>query len=78
MGLALFLMDGQISATPTHQFHGVFLNGPTFLKSMDAQYMGELFIKVIEDVGVDSCMQIITDNAPVCKAVGMIIEAKYP
>ena len=23
-------------------------------------------------------MQIITDNAPVCKAVGMIVEAKYP
>ena len=44
----------------------------------DAQFMGELFIKVIEDVGVDSCVQIITDNAPVCKAAGMIVEAKYP
>ena len=48
------------------------LNGPVFLKSVDAlgqykdaQYMGELFIKIIEDVGVDSCVQIITDNAPV-------------
>jgi hypothetical protein len=40
--------------------------------------MGELFIKVIEDVGVDSCVQIITNNALVCKAVGMIVEAKYP
>ena len=40
--------------------------------------MGELFIKIIEDVGVDSCVQIITDNAPVCKAVSMIVEAKYP
>ena len=40
--------------------------------------MGELFIKVIEDVGVDSCVQIITDNAPVCKAASMIVEAKYP
>jgi len=36
------------------------LNGPVFLKLMDAlgqykdaQYMGELFIKVIEGVGVD-------------------------
>ena len=38
--------------------------------------MGELFIKVIEDVG--ACVQIITDNAPVCKVVGMIVEAKYP
>ena len=40
--------------------------------------MGELFIKVMKDVGVDSCVQIITDNALVCKAAGMIVEAKYP
>ena len=60
-------------------------NGPVFLKAVDAvgkyknaAYMGELFIKVIEDVGVDSCVQIITDNAPVCKAAGLIVEAKYP
>eukprot|EP00253_Pinus_taeda_P018206 PITA_18206 len=61
------------------------LNGPVFLKLVDAlgqyndaQYMGELFIKVIEDVVVDSCVQIITDNVLVCKAAGMIVEAKYP
>eukprot|EP00253_Pinus_taeda_P034875 PITA_34875 len=61
------------------------LNGPVFLKAVDtlgeykdAQFIGELFIKVIEDVGVDSCVQIITDNAPVCEAAGMIVEAKYP
>jgi hypothetical protein len=61
------------------------LNGPVFLKAVnalgkykDAHYMGELFITVIEDVGVDSCVQIITDNAPVCKATGMVVEAKYP
>jgi hypothetical protein len=47
-------------------------------KYKDAQYMGELFIKVIEDVGVDSCVQIITDNAPIFKVVVMIVEAKYP
>jgi hypothetical protein len=40
--------------------------------------MGELFIKVIEDVGVDSCVQINPNNAHVCKVVGMIVEAKYP
>ena len=60
-------------------------NGPALLKAVDAlgkykdaQYMAELFIKVIEDVGVESCVQIITDNAPVCKVAGMIVEAKYP
>lgn len=59
-------------------------NGPVFLKAVDAlgqykdaQYMGELFIKVIE-VGIESCVQIITDNAPVCKAAGLIVETKYP
>lgn len=38
-------------------------NGPVFLKAVDAlgqykdaQYMGELLIKVIEDVGVESCV----------------------
>ena len=61
------------------------LNGPVFLKAVDAlgkykdaEYMGGLFIRIIEDVGVDNVVQIITDNAPVCKAAGMIVEAKYP
>ena len=40
--------------------------------------MGDLFIKIIEEVGVDSCVQIIMDNALVCKAAGMIVETKYP
>ena len=60
-------------------------NGPLFLKAVDAlgkykdaQFMVDLFIKTIEEVGVDSCVQIITDNSPVCKAVDMIVEAKYP
>jgi hypothetical protein len=50
----------------------------TLGKYKDAQYMGELFIKVIEDAGVDSCVQIIKDNAPVCKDTGMVVEVKYP
>ena len=45
-------------------------------KYKDAHLMGE--IKTIEEVGVDSCVQIITDNAPVCKAAGMIVDTKYP
>ena len=40
--------------------------------------MGELFIKIIKEVGVDSCVENIIDNAPVCKATGMIVETKYP
>ena len=40
--------------------------------------MCELSIKVIVDIVVDSCVQIITDNAPVCKTASRIVEAKYP
>ena len=79
--------DGWTDATrhPLINFMVSSPNGPALLKMVDAlgkykdaQYMAELFIKVIEDVGVESCVQIITDNAPVCKVVGMIVEAKYP
>jgi hypothetical protein len=70
---------------PLINFVASSLNGPVFLKAVnalgkykDAHYMGEEFIKVIEDVGVDSYVQIIVDNARVCKATGMVVEAKYP
>ena len=70
-----------LARQPLVNFMVSSLNGLVFLKAVDAlgeykdaQYMGELFLKVIEDVGVDSCVKIITDNAPVCKAVGMIVE----
>ena len=60
-------------------------NGPVFLKTMDAlrkykdaHFMGELFIKIIEEVGVDSCVQIIMDNEHVRKVTSMIMETKYP
>ena len=51
--------DGWTDPTqhPLINFMVFSLNGLVFLKSVDAQYMGELFIKVIEDVGVDSCVQ---------------------
>lgn len=57
---------------PLINFMVAFLNGPIFLKAVDvlgkykdAQYIGELFVKVIKDVGVDSCVQIITKNASI-------------
>ena len=60
-------------------------NGPIFLKVVDAlgkykdaQYIFELFIKVIEEVDVDYYVQIIKYNAHICKFVDMIMETKYP
>ena len=79
-------MDGRIQ----HAIHSsIFMvssqNGLVFLKAVDAlgkykdaHFLGELFIKIIEEVGVDSCVQIITGNAPICKVTGMIVETKYP
>ena len=81
----MFLMDGRIPHAILINFMVSSQNGPVFLKAVDAlgkykdaHFMGELFIKTIEEVGVDSCVQIITDNALVCKVVGMIVETKYP
>ena len=81
------VLDGWTDPTrhPLINFMVSSQNGPVFLKAVDAlgkykdaQFMGDLFIKTIVEVGVDSCVQIITDNAPVCKVVGMIVETKYP
>jgi len=49
----------------------------SMVKRAHPSYSNKLFIKVIEDVGVDSCVQINTNNACVCKAGGMVVEAKY-
>ncbi|XP_057790912.1 uncharacterized protein LOC131008025 [Salvia miltiorrhiza] len=35
-------------------------------------------IDVITEVGVPNVVQVITDNAPVCKAAGMLVEQAYP
>jgi hypothetical protein len=43
----------------------------------DGTYMDDLFSKVIEEVGVDSCVQIITNNTLVCKVENLIVETKY-
>lgn len=41
------------------------------------EYIAEKIAAVIEEVGAKNVVQVITDNAPVCKAAGMIIEQKY-
>ena len=58
--------------------------GAMFLKAKDcsgevkdAQFIVDVIIKSIEQVGPNRVVQVITDNAPVCKAVGLIIEGRY-
>ena len=61
-----------------------FKNGLVFFKVVDslgkykdAHYISCLFIKVIEEVGFVSCVQIIIDNYAICKVFNLIVETKY-
>jgi len=60
-------------------------SGPMFLKSMDAygdlkdkDFMARYMRDAIMEVGPNNVVQIITDNAVVCKAAGMLIELEFP
>ncbi|KAL3510122.1 hypothetical protein ACH5RR_029523 [Cinchona calisaya] len=44
----------------------------------DAKYVANVFMKAIEKVGSNNVVQITTDNVSNYKAVGGIIEQKYP
>eukprot|EP01018_Ginkgo_biloba_P011168 Gb_02649 [translate_table: standard] len=43
----------------------------------DATFIANILIDVIESVGPSNVVQVITDNARVCKAVGLFLEARY-
>ena len=58
--------------------------GAMFLKAedcsgevKDAQFIVDVIIKSIEQVGPNRVVQVIMDNAPICKATGLIIEGRY-
>lgn len=70
---------------PLINFMATSGNGPMFLKSVNCfgEYKDKFFIanlmkEVVEEVGHKNVVQIITDNAPTCKAAGEIIESMYP
>ena len=44
----------------------------------NAQYIADEFIKIIERVGAENVIQIITDSAAGCKAAGKLITERYP
>jgi hypothetical protein len=43
----------------------------------DAAFISTILIDAIESVGPDNVVQVITDNAQVCKVVGLIVEGWY-
>ncbi|XP_031478612.1 uncharacterized protein LOC116249604 [Nymphaea colorata] len=70
---------------PFINFIATSANRPIFLKAIDAsgeyksaEYLKGLFMEIIEEVGKDKVVQIITDDTPICKAAGIAIEHDYP
>ena len=69
---------------PLINFMAASEGGPIFLKAIDGSkeykdkhYIASLVKDVINEVGSQNVVQIITDNAPVCKAAGLLIEAEF-
>ncbi|KAL7221339.1 hypothetical protein ACSBR1_023317 [Camellia fascicularis] len=59
--------------------------GAVFLKAVNCEgehkdkfFISNLISQAIEEVGHQNVIQVITDNAPVCGAAGLLIESKYP
>ncbi|XP_027363123.1 uncharacterized protein LOC113870830 [Abrus precatorius] len=73
-----------VQRRPLINFMAVSEGGPIFLKAVDGSkvykdkhYMASIIKDVINEVGPKNVVQIITDNALVCKAAGMLIEAEF-
>ncbi|KAH1205718.1 hypothetical protein GmHk_16G046360 [Glycine max] len=70
---------------PLINFMAISEEGPMFLKAIDGSkeykdkhYMFDLLKDVIKEVGPQNVVQVIIDNALVCKAAGLLIEAEFP
>ena len=79
--------DGQSDPQkrPLINFMVVTKSGPMFLKALDCSdevkdrdFIAEQMRDVIMEVGHSNVVQIVTDNALVCKATSLIIEAEFP
>lgn len=61
-------------------------SGPMFMKAIDAsealtkdaEYIANIFFDVIENIGDDRVVQVVTDNGANFKAAGALIEERYP
>jgi len=58
--------------------------GETFLKVVDTEgetkdvaYIAEQLIDCIREVGANSVIQVVTDSAVVCEAVGKLVEQEF-
>ena len=70
---------------PLINFMAVTESRPMFLKAVDCSgetkdkyFIANLMKEVINDVGHENVVQVITDNPPNCKGAGQIIESQFP
>ncbi|KAG8379144.1 hypothetical protein BUALT_Bualt07G0057600 [Buddleja alternifolia] len=70
---------------PLINFMAISENGTMFIHAINCEgeykdkwFIARLIKEVIVEVGVTNVVQVITDNAPVCKAAGLLIEQAYP
>ncbi|KAI9182513.1 hypothetical protein LWI28_026093 [Acer negundo] len=43
----------------------------------DKFFISNLLIETIREIGPQNVVQVITDNAPICKAVGLLVESQF-
>jgi hypothetical protein len=44
----------------------------------DTQFIANILNEAIESMGSENVVQVIIDNAKVCRAIGLVMEARYP
>ena len=70
---------------PLINFMAISNSKSMFIKSVDCSceikdkyFIANLMKEVINEVGHENVVQVITDNVPNCKGVGQLIEAQFP
>lgn len=57
----------------------MFINGVNCSEDdVSSEYIADVLLRAVESVGAYSVVQILTDDALICKAAGKTIEAAYP
>ncbi|KAK3212079.1 hypothetical protein Dsin_016785 [Dipteronia sinensis] len=59
-------------------------SGPMFLNAINCEgeqkdkfFISNLLIDAIREIGPEKVVQVVIDNAPVCKAAGLLVESKF-
>jgi len=70
---------------PLLNFLAVTEDGPMFLRAINTEgisktkdYISKKMLAVIDEVGAQNVVQVITNNAANCRAAGIIVEQKHP